>query len=177
MKTIARTLTVCALALCSAGVGLAVNHFNAFAATAQPSASELYSKTFPDSSGKDFSMAGLKGHLVVINFWATWCVPCVKEIPELSKMSTGYGKKVQFIGIGIDHAANIADFQKTAQASYPLLVADTGGTDLVREFGDNAGGLPFTIVIDAKGVVRKTKMGPVDEEELRGWLKTLGASS
>ena len=177
MKSIARTLTVCALALASASVGLAVNHFNANAATTQPSASDLYSKTFPDSGGKDFPLAGLKGHLVVINFWATWCVPCVKEIPELSKMSTDYGKKVQFIGIGIDHAANIADFQKSAQASYPLLVADTGGTDLVRAFGDNAGGLPFTIVIDAKGVVRQTKMGPVDEAELRGWLKSLGASS
>ena len=177
MKTIARTLTVCAIALGSAALGLAVSHFNANAATTQPSASELYSKSFPDSNGKDFPLAGLKGHVVVINFWATWCVPCVKEIPELSKMSAGYGKKVQFIGIGIDHATNIADFQKTAQASYPLLVADTGGTDLVREFGDNAGGLPFTIVIDAKGVVRQTKMGPVDEQELRGWLKSLGASS
>ena len=67
--------------------------------------------------------------------------------------------------------------RKLLRPATRLLVADTGGTDLVRAFGDNAGGLPFTIVIDAKGVVRQTKMGPVDEAELRGWLKSLGASS
>jgi thiol-disulfide isomerase/thioredoxin len=178
MKPIVRNVTIAALALAAAGAGLAVNQMGAQAAASPTlSADNLYTKSFPDAGGKAYPLSALKGHVVVINFWATWCVPCVKEIPELSKISASYGKKVQFIGIGIDHADKIAEFEKTTPASYPLLVADTGGTDLVREFGDNAGGLPFTIVIDAKGVVRETKMGPVDEEELRGWLKTIGAAA
>jgi thiol-disulfide isomerase/thioredoxin len=170
-----KSTAICLTALVALGAGLAANRMSANAAANESSAASLYDKTFPDATGKMHPMSELKGHLVVVNFWATWCVPCVKEIPELSKISSGYGKKVAFVGIGIDSADKIAEFEQKTPTSYPLLVAKTDGSDLVREFGDNAGGLPFTIVIDQKGVIRDTKMGPIDEQELRQWLKSLGA--
>ena len=175
MSRFMKSAAVCLAAIASLGAGLAANRMSAQAAAPESSAASLYDKTFPDAAGKMHPMSDLKGHLVVVNFWATWCVPCVKEIPELSKISTGYGKKVQFVGIGIDSADKIAEFQQNSPVSYPLLVAKVDGSDLVREFGDNAGGLPFTIVIDQKGVIRDTKLGPIDEAELRQWLKSLGA--
>lgn len=172
-----QTVTI-ALAIAATAAGLAVNRISAGAAAADaaPTAQEFYAKSFPDATGKSFPMADLKGHVVVINFWATWCVPCVEEIPSLSKISTSYGKKVEFIGIGIDSAANIAEFEKKVQASYPLLVAASDGSELVRDFGDSMGGLPFTIIIDKKGNVKNSKMGPVDEAELRRWLAPLTGS-
>jgi thiol-disulfide isomerase/thioredoxin len=175
MNLSTKNIGISLIAIAALSAGLFANRMGASAATAEPSAASLYDKSFPDAAGKVHAMSELKGHLVVVNFWATWCVPCVKEIPELSKISNGYGKKVQFVGIGIDSADKIAEFQQKSPASYPLLVAQTDGSDLVREFGDSAGGLPFTIVIDQKGVIRDTKMGPVDEAELRQWLKSLGA--
>jgi thiol-disulfide isomerase/thioredoxin len=174
-KPLRQTLTV-ALAITAALAGLSLQRISAGATgDAQTSAQELYGKSFPDAAGKPYAMADLKGHVVVVNFWATWCVPCVEEIPELSKISTSYGKKVEFVGIGIDSAANVAEFVKKIQASYPLLVASSDGSELVRDFGDNAGGLPFTIVIDKKGNIKNSKLGPVDEAELRRWLAPLTA--
>jgi thiol-disulfide isomerase/thioredoxin len=175
-KTLRQTLTV-ALAVTAAAAGLALHHISAGATGDAPvSAEELYSKSFPDAAGQAHPMADLKGHVVVINFWATWCVPCVEEIPALSRISSSYGKKVEFVGIGIDSATNIAEFEKKIQASYPLLVASSDGSELVRDFGDNAGGLPFTIVIDKKGNIKNSKLGPVDEAELRRWLAPLTKS-
>jgi peroxiredoxin len=104
-------------------------------------------------------------------------VPCVEEIPELSRISTEYRQRnVAFVGIGIDSATNIAEFEKKIQASYPLLVAGATGSDLVREYGDTAGGLPYTLVLDDKGTVRASKLGRVSEKELRDWLKPLAGS-
>jgi len=176
-KTWRQALTL-VLALAATTGGLAVNRISqgAQASEAMPTAQDLYSKTFPDAAGKEYPLSALKGHVVVVNFWATWCVPCVEEIPSLSKMSASYAKKVEFVGIGIDSAANVAEFQKKIGPSYPLLVASSDGSDLVRAFGDPQGGLPFTIVIDKKGNIRNIKLGPVDEAELRGWLAPLTKS-
>jgi thiol-disulfide isomerase/thioredoxin len=139
--------------------------------------SAFYDQSFPDASGKEFSFKDYRGKIVVVNFWATWCVPCVEEIPELSRLQTEYKKKnVEFVGIGIDNAANIAEFQKKVAASYPLLVAGAHGSELVQSYGDNMGALPYTLVLDEKGGVRGSKLGAIDVKELRGWLKSATGS-
>ncbi len=133
----------------------------------------LFSQKFDDALGQHYQLSNYKGEVLVVNFWATWCAPCVKEIPELSRLQVETsGQHVQFLGIGIDSQANIADFQKKLNPGYPLLVAGAGASELLQSFGDAAGGLPYTVVVDKKGVVRATKVGAVDIEELRQWIRS-----
>lgn len=137
----------------------------------------FYDQSFPDASGKQIQFKDYRGKIVVINFWATWCVPCVEEIPELSRMQNEFVKKnVQFVGIGIDNAANIAEFQKKVSASYPLVVAGAHGSELVQSYGDNMGALPYTLVLDKNGEMKGSKMGRIDEKELRGWINAAAGS-
>jgi peroxiredoxin len=135
---------------------------------------QLLAQTMPDAKGQPQDFASLKGKTLVVNFWATWCPPCVDEMPELSAMQAELTpRNAQIIGIGIDNAANIADFAARYKISYPLYTAGMHGTELSRQFGNRAGGLPFTVLVDAKGVVRKTYLGRLKISELRRDLAAL----
>ena len=134
----------------------------------------LYSQSMPDASGKTQALAQFKGKAMLVNFWAPWCAPCVKEMPELSALQNEpNGKKVQIIGIGIDSPSNIAEFTNKLKIAYPVLVAGMTGTDLSRQFGNSAGGLPYTVLIGADGKVKKTYLGGLKFDQLRTDLATL----
>jgi len=141
----------------------------------QPNAvSQLWSAAVTNTDGKPQSLAAYKGRPVVINFWASWCGPCVAEMPELSALSREYAKKgIQFVGLGVDSATNVKTFLQKVKVDYPVYIAGFGGADIARAFGNNAGGLPFTVVIDAKGTVRSTKLGQIKPDELRHTLDAL----
>lgn len=95
-------------------------------------------------------------------------------MPTLSAMQRDYEKKgVTFIGLGVDSEKNVNDFLKKVPVGYPVYVTGFGGADLARSFGNNAGGLPFTVVIDSKGAIRSTKLGEVDPAELKHTLDNL----
>ena len=135
---------------------------------------QLWKATPPGASGTSVPLASFKGKPVVVNFWASWCGPCVKEMPTLSAMQRDYAKKgVTFIGLGVDSEKNVNDFLQKVPVGYPVYVTGFGGADLARSFGNSAGGLPFTVVIDAKGQVRSTKLGEVDVAELKHTLDSL----
>jgi len=135
---------------------------------------QLWSAAVTNTDGKPQSLAAYKGRPVVVNFWASWCGPCVAEMPELSAISREYAKKgIQFVGVGVDSASNVKTFLQKVKVEYPVYIAGFGGADLARAFGDQAGGLPFTVVIDANGTVRSTKLGQVKPEELRRTLDAL----
>ncbi|USE80602.1 TlpA family protein disulfide reductase [Cupriavidus gilardii] len=131
----------------------------------------LYRIELPDADGKPIRMDTLRGKTVVVNFWAPWCGPCVEEMPDLTALHREYQSRgVEFVGIGIDSASNIREFVQKVPVAYPLAVAGFAGTELTRSFGNAAGGLPYTVVIDAQGVVRMRKMGRVMPDELRAVL-------
>jgi thiol-disulfide isomerase/thioredoxin len=112
--------------------------------------------------------------VIVVNFWASWCGPCVEEMPELSALQREYAKKgVQFVGLGVDSTQNVKTFLQKVKVDYPVYVTGFGGADLAREFGNNAGALPFTVVIDAKGQIRSTKLGQIKPDELKQTLDSL----
>ncbi|SAL39128.1 TlpA family protein disulfide reductase [Caballeronia concitans] len=135
---------------------------------------QLWKITPPAAAGTSRPLAAFKGKPVVVNFWASWCGPCVKEMPTLSAIQREYQKKgITFIGLGVDSEKNVNDFLKKVPVDYPVYVTGFGGADLARSFGNNAGGLPFTVVIDAKGAVRSTKLGEVNEAELKRTLDAL----
>lgn len=141
---------------------------------AQPDASaSFFSRTLPDSKGQDAAMAQWKGRPLVLNFWATWCAPCVEEMPELTALQREVqARNIQILGIGIDNADSIRAFADKYQIGYPLYVAGMAGSELSRQLGNQAGGLPFTVLLDAAGKVKKTYLGRLKMDELR---RDLGA--
>jgi thiol-disulfide isomerase/thioredoxin len=144
------------------------------AASAHPAAANLYAQTLNDLSGKPQALAQWKGKPLLVNFWATWCGPCVQEMPELSALANEEaGKRFNVIGLGIDSPSAMSEFAAKHDIRYPLYVGGMGGTELSRGFGNTNGGLPFTVLIGADGQVRKTYLGKLKFDELKADLATL----
>jgi len=141
-------------------------------------ATHLYAQTLNDLAGKPQMLAQWKGKPLLVNFWATWCGPCVQEMPELSSLAneqaaSGAARRFNVIGIGIDAPSAMSEFAAKHNIKYPLYVGGMGGTELSRGFGNTNGGLPFTVLIGADGQVRKTYLGKLRFGELKADLAGL----
>jgi len=133
----------------------------------------FFQQTLPDSEGNVFAFEQLRGSQVVANFWATWCAPCVEEMPELSALATEVqGSGTRFIGVGVDNPDSIAKFSSKLPVSYPLVVANATGAFLAARFGNTAGGLPYTVVIGPDGRVKEQILGRVRIDSLREVIKS-----
>lgn len=168
-------LIIAVAATCAvAGAAVAVKNAPAPALVAAGAVSALFAQSMNDAAGKAQALSVYKGKPLVVNFWAPWCAPCVQEMPELSALAGELaGKNVGVIGIGIDSPTNIAQFAAKFKIGYPLYVAGMSGTDLSREFGNKAGGLPYTVLIGADGKVKKTYLGRIKFPELKADLAKL----
>jgi len=139
-----------------------------------PAVANLFAQSMVEASGKHAPLSQWRGKPLIVNFWATWCGPCVQEMPELNALHSEIVKKdIHVIGIGIDSQDSIMQFAQKYKISYPLYVAGTNGTSLLRQFGNDAGGLPFTVLIGADGQVKKMYLGSIKFDELRKDLALL----
>ena len=128
----------------------------------------LHRLTLPDAAGRPVALAALRGPPMLVNFWATWCPPCVEEMPELNGFDAEFrARGLQIVGIGIDSASNIREFSDKTPMSYPLLVAGASGLELVRRLGNTSGALPFTVIVDRAGQVTWRTLGRFRTAELR----------
>lgn len=140
------------------------------AATATPV--DFFSRTYPDTRGVQQPLAQWKGRPLVVNFWATWCAPCVKEMPDLDRLSKAF-PHIGFLGIGIDSPENIAQFLQKVPVAYPLLEARADGLDLMRDLGNVSGGLPFTVIMSPEGKILRSISGQIQPDELAGYLRSV----
>jgi thiol-disulfide isomerase/thioredoxin len=157
------------IAILFAAIGLYFGNSRAQAETPSGAATrDFFATSLPDAKNQDQALAQYKGKILLVNFWATWCHPCVQEMPELSTLqSKGKINNFQIIGIGIDSAANIQEFATKYKISYPLYIGGTGGSELLRKMGDAAGGLPFSVLIGPDGQVKKTYLGSLKIEQVK----------
>lgn len=132
----------------------------------------VFELSFPDHRGAGTPMASVRGRLTVVNFWATWCPPCIEEMPELSRIHSDLSSSgVKIVGLAVDSPSNVREFAGKRPTSYPLLVTGGAGTELAKRLGNAVDALPYTVLIDEKGVVLRQKAGRIREEELRSWVK------
>ena len=132
-------------------------------------------------SGDTMRLSDLHGQVVVLNFWASWCGPCVTEMPAFDRVYNDYRERgVTFLGIDTQDVELAAKaFADRIDVSYPLAVDETGR--LAVEFGqvgsDGAFALPTTVIIGADGRVARTWVGALREDVLRGFLEALVGAS
>lgn len=139
----------------------------AFVLQSQTGAAELLAHSFVDLAGKPRRLIEWQGRAMVCNFWATWCAPCREEIPLLVAARRKYGPAgVEIVGIAIDNAAKVAEFARTLGISYPVLLAEADGLDLMRQLGNSSGGLPYTVVADRQGALIHRKLGALKQGDL-----------
>ena len=170
-----------ALILGAAGIAAAVAGFLAGPALLKLGAGRegevLRSASFLDLDGKTRKLAEWRGKVLVCNFWATWCAPCREEIPLFIAAREKYGSAgVEIVGIAIDNASKVRDFSASFKIPYPLLLAKADGLDVMRQLGNNSGGLPYTVVTDRQGALVHRKLGALKEADLDAILKPLTRS-
>ncbi len=165
-------LAVLATGALAAGLGAAVNwRRTGPVAVGTEATDDFFAAVFPDADGRSQPLSQWRGRPLVVNFWATWCPPCVEEMPDLQRIRDEYRDRgVEVIGIGIDNAAKVAAFRDKLGLTLPLLVAGVGGSDLNRALGNAGGALPYTVLIGVDGRVRERHLGQVKPEQLRRWL-------
>jgi thiol-disulfide isomerase/thioredoxin len=120
------------------------------------------------------AMTTLRGQPLVLNFWATWCPPCVREMPALDRFYRDHrGRGWQVLGLAADNAAAVRDFLARAPVAFPVVMAGFEGIDLSRRLGNLSGGLPFSVVFGRDGGVRHRHVGETTYEQLAGWAQGL----
>ena len=112
------------------------------------------------------------GRRVLLNLWASWCGPCIKEMPELDRFARSQAPNgTTVVGIALDDAAAVEAFLRRIPVSYPLLVDTPGPRDAGVRLGNPKGVLPYSVLLDAQGRVLKQKIGPFRDGEIDEWAR------
>jgi thiol-disulfide isomerase/thioredoxin len=128
----------------------------------------------PDMEGRPQPLAQWRGKVLVVNFWATWCVPCRAEIPAFVRVQERWAAKgLQVVGIAIDETDKVRPYAAELKINYPILVGGLDGIELARQAGNRLGGLPFTVVFDREGETAHTQLGGIDQQKLEALIRPL----
>lgn len=159
------TAGVAAIAV-GAGVGLGLRKFGVDEAD-DKIVEDFLNRQYPDPQGKGTNMSDYRGQVLVVNFWATWCAPCIQEMPELSEIQDETAADgVKVLGLAIDSANKVLQFNTRLQVSYPLLILGAAGIDLVKQLGNSSGSLPYTVVINREGAIVDQTLGRFNKDTL-----------
>ncbi len=130
--------------------------------------------TLLDLNNKSRSISEWDGKVILINFWATWCPPCVREVPTLDKLNTDFKDKgFVVLGIAIDSLAAVTDFVDPLDLQYPILLAEQQGIELSQAYGNRLGILPFTIIVDREGNIATRHRGEITYEQVKSLIAPL----
>lgn len=132
----------------------------------------FWARKFDKPDGGQLELAGLKGKPVLLNFWATWCPPCIEELPMIDRFFKDQAANGwQVVGLAIDQPSAVRKFLERTPVSFPIGLAGLEGTELVKQLGNTGAGLPFTLVLHGDGVVAARKMGKVEPADLEAWRR------
>ncbi len=162
-------MMICGISLLALLAGIFSSHWISQTGLARdPSIKAFFANPWQSPDGKSVYSENWRGKVLVVNFWASWCPPCIEEMPTLDKIAQEYAsKKVLIIGISIDSPSNILEFLGKTPVSYPIVVGGLEGSNLAKQMGNSQGALPYTIIINQKEKAIYTKLGKISEEELK----------
>jgi peroxiredoxin len=112
------------------------------------------------------------GKLLILNFWATWCPPCLEEIPAFVRLQSEFAEQgVQFLGIALDSQDNVRNFLREHSVNYPSLHGQSDAIELGKRYGNTIGALPYTVAISREGKILVTHHGVLDESTARALIE------
>lgn len=129
-------------------------------------ADPVFGRSFDDLQGASRALSAYVGRPLVMNFWASWCAPCVREMPLLESLHHQH-PDLTVLGLAVDTRANVLRFLDKVPVSYPLLLTGTQGIPLMRELGNKGGGLPFTVLFDRQGHESSRVVGELKPDDLQ----------
>ena len=131
----------------------------------------LWASEFETPSGETLSMKVFQGRPVVINFWATWCTPCIEEMPLIDTFfRQNESKGWQVVGLAIDQPSRVRQFLNQFPVDYAIGLAGLNGTELGKILGNDVGGLPFTVVLNAKSDLVQRRLGKLSAQDIDKWV-------
>ncbi|WP_401736540.1 TlpA family protein disulfide reductase [Stenotrophomonas pavanii] len=134
---------------------------------------QLPALTLPDLAGQPLDLRQrFAGRPLLINVWASWCAPCVEEMPELARFADAQGDHgVQVLGLALDTADDVRGFLRRVPVEYPIVIETPGPRDASVQLGNAQGLLPYSVLFDAQGRLVKAKLGPFAQGEIDRWVK------
>ncbi len=166
-------LMILFVGLFALGGGIGVRYYNLSQMKPVPTA-ELLAVSLPDLHNQSHALTEWQGKILVLNFWATWCPPCLHEIPEFIRLQTQYkNKNVQFVGIAVDDAQAVAEFTNKTPINYPILLASHNGMEIARQWGNVLDSVPFTVIMNPQGNIVHRQLGEITPRELQAVIHPL----
>ena len=161
--------------------GFALQHYLATkdtntAETANPIIGQIRPEfAMMDIEGNIRNIKDWDGQIVLLNFWATWCPPCLREIPDFIEVQHELAEHdFQIIGVAVDNEADVRDFVHEMAMNYPVMAGEMEAIELSQRYGNSIGGLPFSAIIDKNGKITHTITGELSKDRLKSILKQLG---
>ena len=156
----------------AAGVGGALWQRQRAAPPADPA---FWNLRFERPEGGELVLASLRGRPMLLNFWATWCAPCVKEMPLLDQFHQAQrARGLSVVGLAVDSPTPVREFLSRRPMSFPVGLAGLDGVELARSLGNDSGALPFSVLFSADGAVLTRKLGALHTEDLADWARQSG---
>ena len=160
-----------ALAAGATGAGVAWWRFQPHAVQDGATAA-FWASQFEGPNGELVDLQAWRGRPLLVNFWATWCPPCVEELPMLNAFHTQHAARGwQVLGLAVDQPSAVRRFMEKLPLVFPVGMAGLAGTELSRTLGNASGALPFTVVMGRDGVVLHRKLGKVSQADLDTWAQ------
>lgn len=158
-----------ALAASALGAGIGASWWRNHP-SARPAPDGLWARQWASPQGQTFAMQSFQGRPLLVNFWATWCPPCIEELPLIEAFyQQNKANGWQVLGLAVDKPERVQSFLQTSPLSFPIGMAGLEGTSLSRELGNATGSLPFTVVFASDGQVAQRKLGRIGSQDLEQW--------
>jgi thiol-disulfide isomerase/thioredoxin len=177
MKPALSALLIVVLALAAAVGGFQVARWvrGGTAAVAAVSAPDLLGKTaaalaLDGIDGERVDLAAFRGKTVLLNFWASWCGPCVEEMPVLDRFAQKHNADIVVIGVAVEDHDDARAFLAKHPVSYRIALGSAESPDESAAFGNYRNVLPYSVLIDAEGIVRRAEARTFDEGDLDSWV-------